>query len=219
MPKGLDGFIWCYTLFNVRFDALINEFKNQLTVAHLDYDQLVNPGYVTNHIGELRKVYRQLGKKPTRGSTSINLNSLLVMSYPKDQENCHCFDYRTMVDYFCDWPVRRSDVYNGSCLYTGDTSANDPVVWQKIIQMIALCLGQDNKLMALQVPHHGSKYSYDQNLLDSDKFSNGFMNYDPYYKQHIFDDNLPMTFAAKEKPLLLVTREYGSQFEEYYRLS
>lgn len=44
------------------------------------------------------------------------------------------------------------------------------------------------------------------------------MNYDPYYRQHIFDENLPMKFAAVDKPLFLVTREYASQYEEYFKL-
>lgn len=58
--------------------------------------------------------------------------------------------------------------------------------------------------------------SYDEKLVNSDKYLNGFTNYDPYYWQRIFDDDLPMKFAVKEKPLILVTREYGSQYEEYW---
>lgn len=70
----------------------------------------------------------------------------------------------------------------------------------------------------LQVPHHGSKNSYDQKLVVSDMFLQGFTNYDPYYSQHVFDDNLPMKFAANGKLLVSVTREYASRFEAYYQL-
>ena len=84
--------------------------------------------------------------------------------------------------------------------------------------MIGSCLGQDEKLHLLQVPHHGSRHSYDQKLLGSSKYCVGFTNYDPYYRQHIFDDDLPMKFALNNKPLLLVTREYESQYEEYWKI-
>ena len=70
----------------------------------------------------------------------------------------------------------------------------------------------------MQVPHHGSKYSYDSKLVDSDKYYAGFTNYDPFYWQRIFDDSLTMRFTMKKKTLILVTKEYGSQFEEYWRL-
>ena len=78
--------------------------------------------------------------------------------------------------------------------------------------------GQGQKLTMMQVPHHGSKHSYDQKVGRTKLFYNGFVNYDPYYSQHIFDENLPMKFAAVDKPLFLVTREYASQYEEYFKL-
>ena len=216
-PSGLAGVIWCYTPFNVRFSELINKFKKLLETDGLAYNQLQDADYVAKRIGRLKKVYKELGENPTNG-TSINLNSLLVMSYPKNQANCSLIGYRRMDIDYLDWLIRSHDGYIGSCLYTGDTSANDPVVWRKINQMIDRCLGCDKKLMEIQVPHHGSKNNYDHNLIDSDRFLNGFTNYDPYYRQHIFDDDLPMKFASKGKPLLLVTRGYCSQAEEYYEL-
>ena len=84
--------------------------------------------------------------------------------------------------------------------------------------MIKECLGSESELTMLQIPHHGSKYSYDGKLVNSDRYLNGFTNYDPYYSQHIFDENLPMKFASKFRMLVLVTREYGSQYEEYWKL-
>lgn len=218
LKHDFDGIIWCYVPFNVRFKALIAELKKSLTDNDLDYNKLKDPDYVTAHIRVLRKIYRNLGKKPTRG-TAINLNSLLVMSYPMNQDNCACFGHRRMFRCYYDCLVRRwRGGYMGSCLYTGDTSANDPDVWRTIEQMITRCLRRDKRLVMLQVPHHGGKYSYDQKLVDSDKFLHGFTNYDPYYRQHVFDDDLPMKFAEKGKQLVSVTREYASQFEAYYVL-
>lgn len=213
------GEIWRYTLVNVRFKELIAEFKQKLDESDpkLDYDQLNDVDYVERNIVPLRKVYQKLGKKPKDG-TAINLNSLLVMSYPVDAEICNYAGYRNMGDRYVDCQYKRTIGYAGSCLYTGDTSANELFVWIRIESMIKECLGLESELTMLQIPHHGSKYSYDGKLVNSDRYLNGFTNYDPYYSQHIFDENLPMKFASKYRMLVLVTREYGSQYEEYWKL-
>lgn len=219
-PKNnLIGELWRYTLVNVQFKELIAEFKQKLDESDqkLDYDQLNDVDYVERNIVPLRKVYQKLGKKPKDG-TAINLNSLLVMSYPVVAEKCEPFGYRRMSNWFYNWLFGVNIGYAGSCLYTGDTSANEAFVWDRIKQMIEQCLGQGQKLTMMQVPHHGSKHSYDQKLVHTKLFYNGFVNYDPYYRQHIFDENLPMKFAAVDKPLFLVTREYASLYEEYFKL-
>ncbi len=80
------------------------------------------------------------------------------------------------------------------------------------------CFGNDRSIHLFQIPHHGSKHSYDQKLLDSHIFYSGFTNYDPYYRQHIFDEDLPMRLAVKDKKLITVTKEYASRFEEYWNI-
>ena len=109
------------------------------------------------------------------------------------------------------------NLYAGSCLYTGDTSANLDSVWKRIEQMIKLCLG-DKLLSLIQIPHHGSRNSYDKRIVESKMIYAGFTNYDPFYHQTIFDVNLPMKFAMQKKPLILVTKENASRFEEYWRV-
>lgn len=217
-PKdNLIGELWRYTLVNVQFKELIDEFKQKLVDSDpkLDYKQLNDVDYVEKNIPTLRKVYQGLGKKPNEG-TAINLNSLLVMSYPVVAERCNYVGFRNMYDRYIDCQYKREIGYAGSCLYTGDTSANELFVWIRIESMIKECLGLGSKVTMLQVPHHGSKHSYDEKLVNSDSWVNGFTNYDPYYSQHIFDDNLPMKFASNKRMLALVTREYGSQYEEYW---
>lgn len=222
------GYIWYYTPFNVRFKTLITDFMGKLKAANLSYSKLSDKKYVTEHLEELKKIYKNLGKAPTNG-TAVNLNSLLVMSYPDRVERCCEYGNNLVCDmYFPEWFrwnigytknwLVMNQLYPGSCLYTGDTSANDPVVWKRIEAMISKCLGSKHRLTLIQVPHHGSKYSYDQNLVNSNKYYAGFTNYDPFYRQRIFDDKLTMKFALQKKPLILVIREYRSQFEEYWRL-
>ncbi len=210
--------IWCYAPFNVQFNALIAEFQKKLVAEGLEYGKLKDRDYVLdkNNHRKLKKIYRGLGKKPS-GGTAINLNSLLVMSYPKESDKCCELGARRMIS--CRgglWRDLYPGCYSGSCLYTGDTSANEDFVWKRIEQMINQCLGQDSKLVLLQIPHHGSKKSYDKKLLDSTRFFAGFTNYDPFYHQHIFDDNLIMKFALNHQPLILVTRDYCSKYEEYW---
>ena len=209
--------IWCYTPFNVNFKMLISDFKDKLSNVGLDYNKLTDKDYVLEHQKKLKEIYKKLGPKPS-GGTAINLNSLLVMSYPKDP--CDCIRIRH--DFFMrrcyHWRCYYGDCYGGSCLYTGDTSAKEPMVWNRIERMINQCLGNRVRLGLLQVPHHGSRHSYDQKLVESDRYCVGFTNFDPYFRQHIFDDNLVMKFALNNKPLVLVTQEYGSKYEEYWEI-
>lgn len=211
-----SGIIWYYVPFNIQYHSLINDFKNKLQANNLHFERLNDPSYVNDKTKELRSIYKQLGKRP-KGGTSINFNSLLVMSYPKDRERCSLaglFRWR----WYRRWHIVGKN-YPGSCLYTGDTSANEDVVWNRIVRMINRCLGCDERVHLLQIPHHGSKNSFDDKLLDSDCFDMGFTNYDPYYRQRIFDDFLPMRLAMRWKPIVLITNDYVSQYEECWKLS
>ena len=208
--------VWYYAPFNVQFNELIAEFREKLRNERLDYRRLTDKDYVLGNISKLKQIYRNLGKNPS-GGTAINLNSLLVMSYPKDAEKCCFVDSIRMSGYYWEhWMYHHNWSYPGSCLYTGDTSANEAFVWQRIEKIIDQCLGKDSTLALLQIPHHGSKNSYDDKLLTFPRFFAGFTNYDPYYRQRIFDDNLAMKFAINHKPLILVTRDYCSKYEEYW---
>lgn len=208
--------VWYYAPFNVQFNELIEEFRKKLKNEGLEYEKLTDKDYLPGRIRKLKKIYRSLGKRPSVG-TVINLNSLLVMSYPKDAEKCYELGARSMIS--CRgglWRYLYHGCYSGSCLYTGDTSANEDFVWKRIEQMINQCLGQDSKLWLLQIPHHGSKNSYDDKLLTSPRFFAGFTNYDPYYYQHIFDDNLAMKLSLNSHPLIQVTKDHCSKYEEYW---
>ncbi len=209
--------IWYYIPFNIQFQQLISDFKALLQKEGLDYARLRDVDYVIDNNDKLKKIYQGLGKKPS-GGTAINLNSLQVMSYPKNPQGCSFFMNWAGRGKYCYCRYRMRMGYAGSCLYTGDTSANEVSVLKRIEQMVETCLGQNERLHLLQVPHHGSRHSYDQKLLGSGKYCVGFTNYAPYYRQHIFDDDLPMKFALNNKPLLLVTREYESQYEEYWKI-
>ena len=208
--------VWYYAPFNVQFNELIEEFREKLRNEGLDYRSLTDKDYLPGRIRKLKKIYRSLGKRPS-GGTAINLNSLLVMSYPKDAEKCCFVDSIRMSGYYWEhWMYHHNWSYPGSCLYTGDTSANETFVWQRIEKIIDHCLGIDSTLGLLQIPHHGSKNSYDDKLLTSPRFFAGFTNYDPYYHQHIFDDNLAMRLSLNHHPLVHVTKDYCSKYEEYW---
>lgn len=212
----VQDLVWYYVPFNVQFNELIEKFREKLRNKGLDYRRLTDKDYLIGRIRELKQIYRSLGKKPS-GGTAINLNSLLVMSYPKDAEKCCFVDSIRMSSYPCKhWMCHHNWIYPGSCLYTGDTSANEAFVWQRIEKIIDQCLGTDSILGLLQIPHHGSKNSCDDKLLTSPRFFAGFTNYDPYYRQHIFDDNLAMKLSLYHHPLVHVTKDYGSKYEEYW---
>lgn len=226
MPGGEVKDLWYYVPFNMRFEQVISEFVKRLNAEGIDIKNLNDGQFVKGNMALLKKKYQNLGKDPHQG-TAINFNSLQLLSYPAKAEICKGYGRKTICDtYFPDasrwnssltaYMMKRENLYPASCLYTGDTSANDKRVWDRLIDVINRYLGKT--LVLYQIPHHGSRYSNDVKLMDFTKFYAAFTNYGPFFKSTIFDDRLPMMFALKHKPLILVTNEYASQFEEYWKL-
>lgn len=222
--KGKD--IWYYVPFNYRFNEVIDIFKKRLEEYELSFDLLKDDAFIIRNMRKLKSVYSGLGKDP-RDGTAINFNSLQLLSYPAKMEMCKKYGRRTNCDsYFPDayrWNLGltahmmcKENIYPASCLYTGDTSANYQMVWDRMCDVIKKYLGK--KLALYQIPHHGSRYSNDDKVMDFKMFYAAFTNYDPFYQTTIFDDRLPMKYAMLHKPLILVTQEYNSQFEEYWML-
>ena len=77
--------------------------------------------------------------------TSINLNSLQMMSYPASPDYCNGYKRITVCDsYFDDYYkwnkdymkykfIETENLYPGSCFYTGDTSSNSPYIWNTLM--------------------------------------------------------------------------------------
>ena len=75
------------------------------------------------------------------------------------------------------------------------------------------------RLVLFQIPHHGSRLSNDERIVNEDRIYAAFTNFDPNYWQKIYDSNISMQFYLHRKPLILVTNDDSFSFEEYWILS
>lgn len=218
--------LWYYIPFNICDNKLVEKFEDKVKEAELDYDELSNEKYVTENIKEIRKVYQNFGKKTSNG-TKINFNSLQLLSYPARPETCQEYSRHTTChiyfeDYFrwnkgyTEYKFNYEELYPGSCLYTGDTSANIEEVWKKLITQIDKYLKR--KLVLFQIPHHGSKYSHNTNMITEKKIYAAFSNNGVFKGKNVFDSALIFQFGMIQKPLIFVTDDWKSYFEEQWIL-
>lgn len=143
----VQGEDWEYALFNVRADKRRQEFTNAcLTLSPpIDMDNLDDINYVLSRKRDLKQIYKQM-------EGGINQNSLLVYSGPTGVkgvalQNC------LLNDRF--WPFDHAS----GCFYTGDYDCTD-------LRQVLSSLGKRKDLIGtIQIPHHGSKKSWDDRLV------------------------------------------------------
>ena len=220
--------LWYYIPFNIVNDNEVFEtLMKKLDDADLDYSKLTDKEDVSNNLKKIRKVYQTIGKKPANG-TKINFNSLQLLSYPAKTDTCKEYSRHSTNQYYFEdyyrwnkgyvkYKFHHEGLYPGSCLYTGDTSANIEDVWKKIILIIDKYLKR--KLVLFQIPHHGSINSNDFKSLADKKIYATFANYGDFKGKCIFNPILAYQFEMIQKPLIHVTDDWKSSFEEQWILS
>ena len=223
--------IWHWVPFNIKYHERIEDFKKGLESVGIDFDILLKQGKdAFEKINELKSVYQSLSKDKSDGyGTAINLNSLQMMSYPASPDYCNGYERITICEsYFDDYYkwnkgymrykfTEKENLYPGSCLYTGDTSSNSPYIWNTLMNKIDHYLNAH--LVLFQIPHHGSKHSNDERIINEDQIYAAFTNFDPNYWQKIYDPNISLQFYLQRKPLILVTDDYSFKFEECWILN
>lgn len=222
--------IWYWVPFNIFYQERINEFKGKLKDEDISFEELLNDcNYMLNRIKALKRIYQSQTKDKGDGyGTAINLNSLQMLSYPASPDYCTDYVRITPCDkYFNDYYKwnrgymkykfqKKDKIYPGSCLYTGDTSSNSPFIWNTLMNKIDQYLKAH--LVLFQIPHHGSKHSNNERIVDEDRIYAAFTNFEPNYWQKIYDSNINLQFYLHQKPLILVTNDDSFRFEECWNL-
>lgn len=176
--------IWEYIPYNVSFNAyndLIKEIKKAFGTQHFK-NILKN----SNKRSELIKIYKDILKKyeiPSKDDTNQNnLNSLILYSGPTQNNRINVKLARFCNDFFkykydnicnyrywdCGISSRCCRCFDYSrlfenkvgCMYFGDSDAKDKNV-------IAILKKHIKGLSFVQLPHHGSEYNNDDNILNN----------------------------------------------------
>jgi hypothetical protein len=162
---------WCYIPFNFDKDARYKKLIDLIVSRRLDLDKLLNGDvdYIVENRADINNAY----KKVVKSNGSSNESSLIVYSGPVSDKHEYIKKYNSICNVSC---ITRRFRYGCNmipfigkrvaCLYLGDTDLNQTSGGCGIIEAIYLNLGdvKDN-IGTIQVPHHGSEKSFNDDIL------------------------------------------------------
>lgn len=164
----------------------------------------------------LKDIYNSVGT-PVQGDRLININSLAVVSQAVNKVHVKLsfFDEVRLVeagfarDYYESWP---SDGF-GACTYTGDLNLSLMPDFDQFEMKVRGVLHGDPKLQLMQIPHHGSKTSYNKRFCEG--LSGAcFVNFNS--GNGIFDQRVMFDFFCARKYLMPVTEIESSRIEQEF---
>ncbi len=209
-----------YPFMNVDVNSLQSIFEMAIndneTLKKINFD---DPNEVITNRKELKKIYQGIGKSKN-SITKINVNSLLMLSFPAmiDYNNCfskancydgHEVDYRTMPGGYVDLGV--------TCLYTGDsvldTNSIDKINRHAV--HIMSHLSGLNMIDLFQIPHHGSMHSFSPSVIVAlvSKVLATFVNGNPYRKWYRGYIDLSRETMYHRLPLYIVSTYFQSRID------
>lgn len=219
---------WEYTPFVIR-DSNYAEFEKEIKNVGIT-DQDIEGIYLLlkNKNGDgkneyakkyrkLKQVYKKIGRK-SKGDTRININSLCLVSRAKKEVKSNYFFFgtndpmRKYLRLLFNHEVNIHDDY-AACVYTGDSNLKSDEDYAAFrAKVVGAKAGTIN---LLQVPHHGSKTSYNPKL-SYDLSLMCFTNYDT--KKPIFSQDVAEDFKSSSKPLIRVTEDDDSKFVQEVKI-
>ena len=160
---------WIYKPYNYKNKIRCNELIKKFRENNISIKDLKDVDYVSNHIKEIRKCYKEV-------EGGINQNSLVLYSnLIKDKYSAACIDYIYMgkdlnfYSFWHDYFYFLKNRFDLGCIYTGDvhlkTIVND---FKNKIEGCKYYL----PVNTIQVPHHGSKNGFDIDFFND--FSEGW---------------------------------------------
>ena len=159
---------WIYKPYNYKNKIRCNELIKKFRENNISIKDLKDVDYVSNHIKEIRKCYKEV-------EGGINQNSLVLYSnLIKDKYSAACIDYIYMgkdlnfYSFWHDYFYFLKNRFDLGCIYTGDVYLKTIVDDFKNKIKGCKCYLPVN---TIQVPHHGSKNGFDINFFND--FSEG----------------------------------------------
>lgn len=177
---------WLYVPFNFRqtdkkndfIKALKEEFRIDIEIKNILEDLSKKDCNYKDIIQRIRTAYKKVpGNLNTNSMTLFsgtlenckcikqsNCNNDYCLDYCNNYHHCYCPGY---YHGYCHYYPKYShyDYYHhNGCLYTGDYNANGP---QRFNQLKKAYQNYWNHIGCIQIPHHGSKYNYNEELIKS----------------------------------------------------
>lgn len=200
----LDKVLWYYYPFMLPDQNSLQKLFEKEVNGKVKLD---DPCEILVNRKDLRNIYKKIGKSKG-GVTKINVNSLLMLSFPALDVACNTNMWHLIKLY---------EEITPTCFYTGDSNLKgkgyDDV--KKMVTEILDMYSKGTKVSMIQVPHHGSNKCFPAKMADRTDvfFDCAFVNCNPWHKQAVFDSGIIGEFTHNHKMLLLVTENYHSRVE------
>lgn len=232
VPISVDALDkWVYIPFNAIDSEIYNKFlefiekeNNEIfkvlkNTSELDINSVISKILDDKTWDTVKKLYRKFHKEV---SISKNSSSLIVYSGPSGINAGKPYTRWRIARQTPDFKLRRVPLYNSSryavgALYTGDIKLGENINTTpsiSVLQYIVKTLSPFIPYVGLiQVPHHGSKYNFDPDLIHEFPQSYAyFMSYglDNHYK-HPYP-GIKMTLLGHNKKVLDITENPDSEF-------
>ena len=227
---------------DVDFDVFEKKFidtGNCLRDLFTDNKGNVDDTKYNSFINKLKELYKK-ASSPMKGVTAINLNSLNLLSFgsPLLKENAnHTLHYSK--DYyeimkrkflFFQWngkenspykifmkEIRKKDYYNFNmsyCSFSGLYTGDCMMEYNFFEHIDRICNEViESPIGLLQIPHHGSKYNYNQLILSKPILSS-FINFNSTRKASNDVKEIERDFFMVCKPCFEITQDEESCFEQ-----
>lgn len=147
-----DDFEWKYIPYN------FNEKKNLEYLIKALYTQL-GKNYSCEELSVMikkdQRIRTEVKAAYKKVPGSFNINSMTLLSMTEDRVKYQYPDYR------CCFPFCNCFTVPNGCLYTGDYDTNHQSNWE---QLMSAYEDYMEYIGCIQVPHHGSRYSYNHGL-------------------------------------------------------
>lgn len=166
----------------------------------------------TKKYRELKRIYDSVGKS-VNGDRRININSLAVVSQAVNEVEVKIalIDYERLIaeGYIRGYCYGQLIQGYGACTYTGDLNLSQDADFDLFEKKVRGVLRGETKHHQLQIPHHGSKTSYNK------RFCGGlsgmcFVNFNS--GNGIFDTRVTYDFFCARKGLIPVTEIESSRY-------
>lgn len=214
-----------YPFMNINVGSLQQKIekaiKDSLALKDVDLD---DPNVVIKFREELKKIYQTIGNTKNH-ITKINVNSLLMLSFPARNVIKDCISkvgLYTGYDYYFR-EMQGVCAYCGiTCLYTGDSVINktDLDMINRQAVSVMKCLSDIGEIHQFQIPHHGSHNSFAPSLFSDlrGKVLVTFVNGNPYRRWYRGYKDLTREAAVNNIPLYIISQNFHSRMDTVWWL-
>lgn len=165
---------WIYVPFNFREDDRTQIFLDELNNLGVDYENSTPNELFQNHFDKLMESYKKV-------PGDFNTNSMVVYSGPNSDDSgllSNSFTHFSGRYYHPFWHY----ISLPGCLYFGDYCAKGTHKWNHFKRKLSSYF---NRVGTIQVPHHGSKHNFNNDLIDiAEIFIISAGNNNTYYHPH-----------------------------------